>query len=195
MDEQVVVVCGSGFRSAIGMTALQMLGWEKAQSMAGGMNAWIGAELPTVAAQETALAAGEMPAVDEALAAAVDDYLMNVLPEGWGVIKSDGLLEALVENPPFVLDVRQPDEYTGAHIEGAVNIPLRELGANLDQLPMDQLIVAVCGSGHRSTIAITALQMLAMRSKAWPAVWAVTPVRPSAVAARRWTRLLLPMPI
>ena len=164
-DEQVVVVCGSGFRSAIGMTALQMLGWENAQSMAGGMNAWTAAELPTVEAQEVAMEAGEMPDVDADLVAAVDDYLMNVLPEGWGVIKSDGLLEALVEEPPFLLDVRQPEEFDGAHIDGAVNIPLRELGANLDQLPMDEPIVAICGSGHRSTIAMTALQMLGYEVK------------------------------
>ena len=50
-------------------------------------------------------------------------------------------------------------------LEGVTNIPLREVGANLDQLPTDQPIVAVCGSGHRSTIAMTALQMLGYEVK------------------------------
>jgi len=160
LDEQVVIICGSGFRSAIGMAVLQMLGYENAQSMAGGMKAWTAAEFPAVTEPMPELAAGEMPAVDADLLAAVDDYLMNVLPEGWGVIKSEGLMEALVEEPLFLLDVRQPDEFAGGRIEGAVNIPLRELGQNLDQLPTDQPIVAICGSGHRSTVAMAALQML-----------------------------------
>ena len=99
-------------------------------------------------------------AVDEALAAAVDDYLMNVLPEGWGVIKVEGLNELLVETPPFIVDVRQPEEFAEASIEGAVNIPLRELAQNLDQLPQDEPIVVVCGSGHRSTVGMAMLQLL-----------------------------------
>ncbi|MGD9100806.1 MAG: rhodanese-like domain-containing protein, partial [Anaerolineae bacterium] len=180
MDEQVVVICGSGFRSAIGMAVLQMLGYENAQSMAGGVKAWKAAEFPVVTEPVPELASGDMPEVNADLLAAVDDYLMNVLPEGWGVIKSEGLLEALVEEPPFLLDVRQPDEFEGGFIEGAVNVPLRELGQNLDQLPMDQPIAVVCGSGHRSTVAMTALQMLGYEDvtslaggmKAWTAAQA-----------------------
>ncbi len=163
--EDVIVICGSGFRSAIGMSVLQVLGYDNAKSMVGGMNAWKAAELSVVTEPAAEMAAGEMPDVDAQLLAAADDYLMNVLPEGWGVIKTDGLLEALVEEPPFLLDVRQPEELEGGAIEDVVNIPLRELGANLDKLPADQPIVAICGSGHRSTIAMTALQMLGYEVK------------------------------
>jgi len=165
LDEQVVVICGSGFRSAIGIAALQMLGYQNAQSMAGGIKAWKAAEYPTVEAQEIALAEGDMPEVNADLLAAVEDYLMNVLPEGWGVIKTDGLPETLAEEAPFLLDVRQPEELEGGTLEGVVNIPLRELGANLGELPADQPIVAICGSGHRSTIAMTVLQMLGYEVK------------------------------
>jgi rhodanese-related sulfurtransferase len=177
VDEQVVVVCGSGFRSAIGMAVLQMMGYSDAQSMAGGVKAWTAAEYPVVTEPVPELAAGEMPAVDADMAAAVDDYLMNALPEGWGVMKVEGLSEALVEEPPFILDTRQPDEFAGGYIEGAVNVPLRELGVAFDVLPTDEAIVVVCGSGHRSTIGMAALQMagfsdvtsLAGGMKAWTA--------------------------
>ena len=160
MDEQVVVICGSGFRSAIGMAALQILGYENAQSMAGGMNAWTAAELPVVTEPVPELTVGEMPEVNADLAAAVNDYLMNVLPEGWGVIKVEGLNEQLVEEPPFIVDVRQPDEFVNGYIEGSISIPLRELTQNLDQISTDESVVVVCGSGHRSTIGMTVLQML-----------------------------------
>jgi len=44
------------------------------------------------------------------------------------------------------------------HIEGAVHVPLNELGQNLNLLPsFDTPIVAYCGSGWRATIAMTVL--------------------------------------
>ena len=56
-------------------------------------------------------------------------------------------------------EVRQLDKFVGGRIEGAVNIPQRELGQALDQLPTDEPFVVVCGSGHCSTIGMVALQM------------------------------------
>ena len=92
-----------------------------------------------------------MPAVNGDLLAAVDDYLMNVLPEGWGVIKADGLAEALAEDPPFIVDVRQPDEFAGGRIEGAVNIPIQEIRSRVDELGSPEgPIVVYCHSGNRS---------------------------------------------
>jgi phage shock protein E len=54
---------------------------------------------------------------------------------------------------PFLLDVRQPDEYRSGHIEGARLIPLGELGQRLAELPRDAEIICVCHSGNRSSHA------------------------------------------
>ncbi len=51
---------------------------------------------------------------------------------------------------PFLLDVRQPDEYAQAHIPGAILIPLGELSRRIDELPRDREIICVCRSGNRS---------------------------------------------
>jgi phage shock protein E len=60
--------------------------------------------------------------------------------------------------PPFVLDVRNPDEYTQeGHIGGAALIPLPELEQRLGELPRGRPIVCVCGSGKRSSRACTLL--------------------------------------
>jgi len=92
----------------------------------------------------------------------VGAYLTDVLPQGWGQIGADDLsLELLEDNAPFLLDVREVSEWVDdGYIEGAVNVPLRELGDNLDVLPMDQSIVVYCKGGWRGTIAMVALQML-----------------------------------
>ncbi len=156
----IIVYCAKGTRGAIAMTALQILGFTNVRNMSGGISAWIDAGLPVVK-DEVTFETGEAAAIDPALVAAVDNYLTNVLPQGWGVVGADDLALELVENPPFLLDVREDAEVAEVGpIEGALHIPLRQLGDNLDQLPTDQPIVVYCKSGHRGTIAMVSLQML-----------------------------------
>lgn len=51
---------------------------------------------------------------------------------------------------PFLLDVREPQEFEQAHIDGAVLIPLRTLSEHLNEVPKDKPVVVVCRSGNRS---------------------------------------------
>ncbi len=53
-------------------------------------------------------------------------------------------------NRPFILDVRQPEEYREGHIDGSRLIPLGDLPARIKDLPRDRPIVCVCHSGNRS---------------------------------------------
>jgi sulfur dioxygenase len=63
--------------------------------------------------------------------------------------------------PPFILDVREPQEYTGelGHIRDSVLIPLRELADRAGELiaHKSRPIVVVCRSGVRSTTAAAIL--------------------------------------
>ncbi|MDA8291200.1 MAG: rhodanese-like domain-containing protein [Actinomycetota bacterium] len=56
-------------------------------------------------------------------------------------------------NEPFLLDVREPDEFAAWSIPSAVNIPLGQLPARLAEVPEDREIVSVCASGSRSASA------------------------------------------
>ncbi|MEP4529143.1 MAG: metalloregulator ArsR/SmtB family transcription factor [Paracoccaceae bacterium] len=47
-----------------------------------------------------------------------------------------------------VLDVRPPDEFTKGHLPGALNIPLAELEARLDELDPAQEVVAYCRGAY-----------------------------------------------
>jgi len=53
----------------------------------------------------------------------------------------------------FLLDVRQPEELAVESVPGAVNIPLGELRARLDELPRDREIHVICRSGQRAYYA------------------------------------------
>src|SRR5690606_19310775 len=60
-----------------------------------------------------------------------------------------------------LLDVRTPEEYAEGHIEGAFNVPIRDVAKNLNLLPdLDAKIVVICGSSWRSPQVMTALQVL-----------------------------------
>lgn len=54
---------------------------------------------------------------------------------------------------PFLLDVRQPEEYRSGHIPGAKLIPLGELCSRMNELPKGREILVVCHSGNRSLSA------------------------------------------
>lgn len=61
---------------------------------------------------------------------------------------------ALVEAGAKLVDVRTPREYSDGHIEGAVNIPVQEVGARLDEFgAKGEPIVVYCRSGNRSSKA------------------------------------------
>jgi adenylyltransferase/sulfurtransferase len=56
-------------------------------------------------------------------------------------------------NAPFILDVREPNEYQINRIEGSTLIPLGELPRRYQELPKDREIVTQCKSGARSAKA------------------------------------------
>jgi rhodanese-related sulfurtransferase len=52
---------------------------------------------------------------------------------------------------PLVIDVRGAEEYEVGHVQGAINIPLADLAARLDELPADAPIVTYCNMHHKGT--------------------------------------------
>jgi rhodanese-related sulfurtransferase len=68
----------------------------------------------------------------------------------------DTFAEAQAAGAP-VVDVRNPDEYEGGHVPGAVLIPLGELGARQDEIPDGDPIYVICAMGGRSLQATKAM--------------------------------------
>ena len=58
-----------------------------------------------------------------------------------------------------IVDVRTAEEYAGEHYPGAVNIPLHEIPARIEEFrQMKHPIVAYCRSGGRSAMAVSILK-------------------------------------
>lgn len=56
----------------------------------------------------------------------------------------------LTGNPPFIVDVREPDELEIAQIRHDLNIPLGETPSRFSEIPRDRAVVIMCRSGGRS---------------------------------------------
>jgi rhodanese-related sulfurtransferase len=57
------------------------------------------------------------------------------------------------EDPPLVLDIRNPREWATRHIDCSVNIPLNHLQERINEIPRDRRIAIHCAGGYRSSIA------------------------------------------
>ncbi|HEX7192883.1 MAG TPA: molybdopterin-synthase adenylyltransferase MoeB, partial [Thermoanaerobaculia bacterium] len=50
----------------------------------------------------------------------------------------------------YLLDVREPHEWSSGHLTSAIHIPMREIPARLAEIPKDREVVVYCRSGARS---------------------------------------------
>lgn len=70
----------------------------------------------------------------------------------------DVISQALDVPDVVILDVRSPGEFSGGHVEGAVNVPVSELDRVSTILPdKDRQIIVHCEAGVRSAHATTRL--------------------------------------
>ncbi len=90
----------------------------------------------------------------------VDRFLTSI-PSGYYTITNVAGLKNLLANPQTILvDVREPSEYQSGHIPAAINIPLRTLTHNLDNIPRDRPVVLYCSTGYRSAMGVMTLHLL-----------------------------------
>lgn len=61
---------------------------------------------------------------------------------------------------PLLIDIREPYEWDEGHIDGAIHIPMGELGQKIQQVVPDKEteFIVYCASGGRSRRAVDALQ-------------------------------------
>ena len=66
---------------------------------------------------------------------------------------SDADIPAMIKAGALVVDVRTAQEFSGGHIEGAVNIPINVIDRRLGDHAKDKPIIVYCHSGARSASA------------------------------------------
>jgi rhodanese-related sulfurtransferase len=68
-------------------------------------------------------------------------------------------LAPTVKQPPLLLDVREPEEYSVSHIHGAkLTTKIEQVMAILDQQSKDRITILYCSVGYRSAVFVKQLQ-------------------------------------
>lgn len=70
-----------------------------------------------------------------------------------------------VPDGAWLLDVREPEEWTAGHVPDARHIPLGQINTRSDEIPRDETIYVICRSGVRSERVA-----LALTGAGWQAV-------------------------
>ena len=163
-DTAIVAYCGSGWRATIAMTTLHGLGWTNVRALKTPFATWVEAGNPVVEGLPEPSMVSNDAEFDPALIAAFDEMLQTYGVKPFGIITADDLNMALAENPDLIIiDVRRAEELEekGTIDTGdlqSIAIPLEDFIAMKDQWPAtDAPITVYCGSGHRSTMALTIL--------------------------------------
>jgi rhodanese-related sulfurtransferase len=98
-----------------------------------------------------------------------DDFLIDAATQAsrmiyaWALFDEIGDPDKANEYEDFyVLDVRQPVDFAGGHLPGAVNIPYESVAKawNLSDLPTDKPILVVCYTGQPTNQVATVLNLL-----------------------------------
>ncbi|WFN37728.1 MBL fold metallo-hydrolase [Methanomicrobium antiquum] len=66
--------------------------------------------------------------------------------------------EKITKEGYTLLDVRSKDEFDAGHVKGAINILGMDLRTEYTKLESEKPVIAMCGSGHRSSIACSILK-------------------------------------
>jgi len=82
--------------------------------------------------------------------------MFNLFQQMFG--QSGAGLETAIKEGAFLVDVRTPGEFAEGSAKGAVNIPLDNLGRQLDKFKDKKNIVVFCRSGARSGQAKSILE-------------------------------------
>lgn len=67
-------------------------------------------------------------------------------------------LGRVIADGAIIIDVRTTGEYAGGHLKNSVNIPLANLGSQMNKLKKDKPVITCCASGMRSGSAKSMLQ-------------------------------------
>ncbi len=188
-DQAIVVYCYSGHTGAVETALINAMGYS-ATNMKYGMLSWTrdadiratapfdeatSSDFPTVTTvpDEMTYDLPELDVTDstddkEIVRAAAAAYLAK----GTGpIITAEDVFDLLNDgdetNDPFIISVRGPGDYAKGHIEGAINIPWKEIAQvdNLKRIPSDRDIVVNCYTGHTGGLATTVLNTLGYNAK------------------------------
>ncbi len=160
MQPRLSNICSNLLKaSAILILMISVLGWGERAAWALSYPGLSSSNVPSIYLADTGV---DISLVDQSsgLETTLDQFLKGIPRGYYGLRDIDQLKTRLKETDLVVIDVREPSEYAAGRIDGAINIPLRALVQNLDQVPKDKPVMLYCSSGYRTGMGVMTLQLL-----------------------------------
>jgi len=136
-DKTYLIYCASGIRSGSALDMMAEFDFREVYKISGGIYAWKAEELPIV-------------------------YIIeDITPQ-----EAFTLIQEKQDNPDFfIIDMRNPEEFTDGHIENAINLDYRSetFQDELDKLDKNKIYLIYCASGIQSGSALDMMAELAFR--------------------------------
>ena len=156
-DQPVWVYCLSGWRAGLAHSSLGLIGYDNVTAFLPGSAGWE-AEGEEFTDEQVELEDVGEPDAQPEMVDAVNGFLTTI-PDGYLTNDLDEVKDAM-DAGATLIDVRQPDEYEEGRIEGAVSIPLREVGASVEEVPEDTNVIVMCQVGGRAAMGLTMLRVM-----------------------------------
>jgi len=89
------------------------------------------------------------------------------MPDDLYKIKEEQLKTLVDSNSQdiYILDIRSAEDYAKGHIKGAHNIPFKEVGKDLANLPKDKIIIVYCYTGQTGGQTTAVLNMAGFNAR------------------------------
>ncbi|HEB56168.1 MAG TPA: rhodanese-like domain-containing protein [Gammaproteobacteria bacterium] len=78
---------------------------------------------------------------------------------------SKELINLLKEGKVQLIDIRFHEEYAAWRVGPSINIPLNELPARLNEIPINKIVITACPHKDRATIAMVYLRSKGIKAK------------------------------
>ncbi|MDM8531239.1 rhodanese-like domain-containing protein [Anaerolineales bacterium HSG25] len=206
-DGQVVVNCYTGQTASQATSALNELGYDATNLKFGfaswspdGKYAFNAIESPNYRFDGTGTVVEESAMMEEAAPAeettvdvqmSADTYFSGGTKNIAAADLFDNLNDGDSSNDPFVIDVRNAEDYALAHVPDAVNMSVKTMFSadELANIPADTPVVVYCYTGQTSSQAVSTLNMLGYEAQsmkfgfpAWANIDGLTGSVPFSVA-------------
>lgn len=114
-----------------------------------------------------ALGVGEqVQAEDMAVNGLINNYFER-MPDDLYRVTAETLASLIEFNKDglYIVDIRDAKDYEIQHIEGAINIPFKEIGSKVSTFPKDKLIVVYCYTGQNGGQVVSLLNIAGYKAK------------------------------
>lgn len=115
----------------------------------------------------------EAPKVDnEKIIKAAAVTFFKTIPDSYNMVSAKDVKEKYVDNKDpntVIIDIRAAKDYAIGHVDGAINIPFKELGDKIDTIDKGKKSIIYCYSGQSAGMALSLLRVSGYNN-----VWSMT---------------------